>query len=66
MTLWDPDDTDLAARDMRGRGVWVAGSVQRRFWSGDEGRGSRIEVVAHDIKVRDERDPTTWEAHVDA
>ena len=65
VTLWDPAAEHLAEPDMRGRDVWVAGSVQRRFWSRDDGTASRIEVVAHDLKVRDVHD-TTWEAHVDA
>jgi hypothetical protein len=29
-----------------GKGVWVVGSVQRRFWSGTDGRQSRLELVA--------------------
>jgi hypothetical protein len=33
--------------------VWVAGAVQRRFWSGDDGRRSRIEVVAEQVCLRD-------------
>lgn len=51
---WNPDpDVDLAAFT-RGRRVWVAGSVQRRFWSAEAGRQSRIEVVAHEVTVREE------------
>jgi single-strand DNA-binding protein len=41
VTLWDPPDA-----------VWVAGSVQRRFWSGAEGRRSRLEVVAEQVCLR--------------
>ena len=33
--------------------VWVAGAVQRRFWSGDDGRRSRLEVVAEQVCLRD-------------
>jgi len=47
---WDPAD-DAVIRDMvRGDRVWVAGAVQRRFWSAEAGRTSRVEVVAHDIQ----------------
>jgi len=55
VTLWDPGPDDLAAiGDARGRGVWVAGAIQRRFWSGDDGRASRIEVIAHEVRIRDD------------
>jgi single-stranded DNA-binding protein len=30
--------------------VWVAGAVQRRFWSDDHTRRSRIEIVARHIQ----------------
>ena len=50
VTLWEPDQTviDLEAGDR----VWVAGSVQRRFWAGAEGRRSRLEVVADQVATR--------------
>ena len=53
VVLWDPDEdspTDLEP----GRRVWVAGSIQRRFWDGGDGRRSRIEVVAHHVQTADE------------
>ena len=53
VTLWDPPaELDQASL---GRRVWVAGSVQRRFWS--EGRKSRLEVVAQQVTLRPDEDP---------
>ncbi len=44
---WDPTDDDLAFN--KGQRVYIVGSVQRRFWDEDEGRRSRIELVAEKI-----------------
>jgi single-stranded DNA-binding protein len=66
VTLWDPDAEHVARAEdggMRGRHVWVAGSVQRRFWSGEDGRTSRIEVVAHDVKVREDLGAESEDVH---
>jgi len=52
IVMWDPPDEVLADEPSRGRGVWVAGTVQRRFWSADAGRTSRVEIVAHDIQFK--------------
>ena len=52
VTLWDPDDELLDADPMPGARVWVAGSVQRRFWSATEGRRSRLELVADQVCLR--------------
>ncbi len=46
--LWDADED--AARFERGDRIWIAGSIQRRFWSDDHSRRSRIEVVAHHVQ----------------
>ncbi len=46
--LWDADEN--ATRFERGDRIWIAGSVQRRFWSDDHSRRSRIEVVAHHVQ----------------
>ena len=54
VVMWDPADDVLPDEPVRGTAVWVAGSVQRRFWSADAGRTSRIEIVAHDIQIRTE------------
>lgn len=37
---------------VRGDGLWLAGDVQRRFWSDDQNRRGRIEVVAHRVQRR--------------
>lgn len=50
VTLWDPDD-ELIAEAAVGQGVWIAGSVQRRFWAAAEGRRSRLEVVAQSVEL---------------
>jgi len=46
--LWDA--ADGAADFERGDRIWIAGSIQRRFWSDDRSRRSRIEVVAHHVQ----------------
>jgi len=53
VVMWSPDD-NVVDELMLGRNVWVAGSVQRRFWSADSGRRSRLEVVAHEVSFRDD------------
>ena len=50
VTLWDPPD-DVWLGEV-GERVYVAGSVQRRFWSNLEGRRSRVEIVADHITGR--------------
>ena len=54
VVMWNPD-LDKVATWTRGERLWVAGSVQRRFWSTDrEGRQSRVEIVAHEITLMKE------------
>lgn len=55
VVCWDPPD-DIESFD-RGDRVWVAGAVQRRFWSNDHNsRRSQVEIVAYDVqKGVDER-----------
>ncbi|MGB9357270.1 MAG: single-stranded DNA-binding protein [Acidimicrobiia bacterium] len=48
VVLWDADANDADLR--RGDRVWVAGAVQRRFWSDDRNRRSRLEVVAFHVQ----------------
>ena len=48
VVLWSADDNDADLR--RGDRVWVAGAVQRRFWSDDRNRRSRVEVVAFHVQ----------------
>jgi single-stranded DNA-binding protein len=53
---WMDDDRDRVdrLRDLRvGQHVWVTGSIQRRFWQSQDGRSSRLEVVAAHIETRD-------------
>lgn len=52
VTLWDPPLDHEVIDAAVGEPVWVVGSVQRRFWSGAEGRRSRLEVVAHHMELR--------------
>lgn len=54
VVLWDADEQAAALE--RGDCVWVAGSVQRRFWSDDQNRRSRIEVVAHCVEKREDNE----------
>lgn len=54
VTLWNPSDAHVETMDVAGDRVWVAGSVQRRFWDGTDGRRSRLEIVACEVKVRDD------------
>ena len=52
VVMWDPTDSVQIDELVRGTRVWVAGSVQRRFWSAEAGRTSRVEIVAHDVQPR--------------
>lgn len=54
VTMWDPSAELLDAEPVPGSRLWVAGSVQRRFWSGSDGRRSRIELVADQVCLREE------------
>ena len=54
VSWWDPPgDLDEADLD-RGVGVWVVGSAQRRFWSSDGDKRSRIEIVAIEVRTMPE------------
>lgn len=53
VTLWDPSPEALDIGGARGKPIYVAGAVQRRFWSIDGGKSSRIEIVAHHVEIRD-------------
>ena len=54
VTLWDPPDHIVDSPGVKGKRVWVCGSLQRRYWESPDGRRSRIEVVADQVKVREE------------
>jgi single-strand DNA-binding protein len=49
VTQWEPCDHP---EPLVGQRIWVAGSVQRRFWSNPDGRRSRLEVVAERVMLR--------------
>ncbi len=49
VTLWDPPDEVADNLPEPGREMWVTGMVQRRFWQTQEGRHSRLEVVAYSV-----------------
>lgn len=51
---WNPDTDALPEAPLRGRNVLVAGMLQRRFWSAEMGRLSKIEIIAHEISFRDD------------
>jgi single-stranded DNA-binding protein len=52
VTLWDPPENHELIEAAVGKGVWIVGSVQRRFWSDAEGRRSRLELVAHHMELK--------------
>lgn len=54
VTVWNPEEELIDEQLNVGQKIWVAGSVQRRFWSATEGRRSRLEVVAHEVSLRDD------------
>lgn len=56
VTLWDPTDEQVGEPGDRGQRIWVCGSVQRRFWESSDGRRSRLEVVAEQVKIDDLED----------
>ena len=61
VTVWDPPEEVWDEAPERGRGIWVSGALQRRFWESQDGRSSRIEVVAEQVNIReiDELEPTS-------
>jgi single-strand DNA-binding protein len=56
VTVWDPPDELVEGLPVKGRRVWVCGSVQRRFWEAPEGRRSRLEVVAEQVNLEEVED----------
>ena len=53
VTLWDPPEDLVDEPGVKGDRVWACGAVQRRYWESPDGRRSRIEVVAEQVKIRD-------------
>lgn len=56
VTLWDPTDELVDRPGEKGERIWVCGSVQRRYWESPDGRRSRVEVVAEQVKIGDLED----------
>ena len=56
VTHWDPSDDLIEDPGVKSDRVWVSGSVQRRFWESPDGRQSRVEVVADQVKIKDLED----------
>ncbi len=52
VTWWDPPDAVADELPEPGREMWVTGMVQRRFWETEEGRRSRLEVVAYQVEAK--------------
>ena len=54
VTMWNPD-TDEVGTWRKGERVWVAGTIQRKFWSdNNENRTSRIQIVALEVSINKE------------
>lgn len=53
VTLWDPPAELVDEPGERGERVLVCGAAQRRYEEGPDGRRSRIEVVAEQVRVGD-------------
>jgi single-stranded DNA-binding protein len=56
VTWWDPPVELLVEKPIKGRRIWLCGSVQRRFWESADGRRSRLEVVAEQVHLDDIED----------
>ena len=56
VTFWEPEPKHPLREAKVGDRVFVVGAVQRRFWSGKEGRQSRLEVVAEAVTVNKEKE----------
>ena len=54
VTLWDPKPDHEILTAPAGQPVYATASIQRRFWTSDEGRKSRLEVVAHHLELQGE------------
>ena len=52
VTLWDPPAHLLESPGPKGGAVFVAGTLQRRFWSVEGGKASRVEVIARHVEFR--------------
>jgi single-stranded DNA-binding protein len=59
VAYWEPPDAIWDADIAIGDRAWVSGTVQRRFWAADEGRRSRLELLAAQVQVRQEGESAT-------
>lgn len=55
VSVWDPGEVMGGWVPEVGDRVWVAGSAQRRFWDGEGGRRSRLEIVAVQVSPESDR-----------
>ena len=53
VTYWDPPPSLVDSPGVVGQTVWMAVSIERRFWDAGDGRRSRIELVGRYVEVRD-------------
>ena len=60
---WDPPDTFDPGLPVGSR-LWVAGSVRRRFWAVEDGRRSRLDLVADQVTKLDGEDAEDPSAEV--
>jgi single-stranded DNA-binding protein len=49
---WDPPARLVRKKLIRGDRIWIAGTVQRRFWSTFDGKRSQLDVVASQVVYR--------------
>jgi len=50
-SLWDPSEELIESPGMKGDGIWLCGSLQRRYVESTYGRRSTLELVAEQVKV---------------
>jgi hypothetical protein len=51
VTLLDPDPVLVDRPGSPGERIWAAASIQRRFFAADDGRRSRVELLAHHVQI---------------
>ncbi|MEA1904189.1 MAG: single-stranded DNA-binding protein [Actinomycetota bacterium] len=49
VVLWDPPEDLVDSLGQKHERVWICGAVQRRYWESQDGRRSRVEVVAEQV-----------------
>ena len=49
---WDPPARLVRKKLIRGDRIWIAGTVQRKFWSTLDGKRSQLEIVASQVVYR--------------